>query len=228
MVKRQRKHPVHRFIHDNALSLVMFSLFIIFLVGLSLTGLRHANEELAMHNELLITYWDYVRSGEFIEAVFENWESEFLQMGSLVLFTIWLKQKGSRDSKKLRGKEDVDTESRYAIIHATNWRTRKTAIAHRIYSNSLTIALFALFIISFLLHGIGGVQAANEEALQHGGETMSLVQYLSSSQFWFESFQNWQSEFLAVGSLLVLSIFLRQRKSPESKPIGEPNKQTGS
>lgn len=217
-----------KFLHDNSLSIVLFTLFFLFLVGLSIAGHRAENEELLSHSQPFITYLEYVRSGGFVEAVFENWESEFLQMGALVLLTIWLHQKGAPDSKKIRGKEAVDTSPRYSVLHASSWRTRQKAIAEGLYANSLTIALFGLFILSFILHALGGTAAANQEALQHSGETMSVLQYVRTSQFWFESFQNWQSEFLAVGALIVLSIFLRQRKSPESKPIGDPNSKTSS
>lgn len=217
-----------QFLHNNSLSIVLFALFFAFLIGLSITGHRAENEELLAHHEPVITYLEYIRSGGFAEAVFENWESEFLQMGALVLLTIWLHQKGAPDSKKIRGAESVDTSPRYSILHAGNWNRRKKAIAEGVYANSLTIALFALFLLSFCLHALGGTSAANEQALQHGEPTMSTLEYIRTSQFWFESFQNWQSEFLAVGSLIVLSIFLRQRKSPESKPLGEHNTKTGS
>ncbi|HVI69155.1 MAG TPA: DUF6766 family protein [Magnetospirillaceae bacterium] len=217
-----------RFLKENSLSIVLLSLFFIFLIALSVTGLVHENEELAAHAQPAIGYLEYVTSGNFIEAVFENWESEFLQMGALVVLTIWLVQKGSADSKKLRGKNEVDTSSRYSIIRASSWRTRTKAVYEMLYANSLSIALFSLFFLSLVLHAFSGAAAANEEAVLHHQPTMSVAAYVVSSQFWFESFQNWQSEFLAVGTLLLLSIFLRQRGSPESKPIGEPNKKTGS
>jgi hypothetical protein len=215
-------------LYEHSLSLVLFGLFFIFLFGLSVAGLSYENQELGEHDESAITYVEYISSGGFIEAVFENWESEFLQMGALVVFTIWFRQKGSADSKKLRGKGDVDTEPRYSLLHAASWGNRKKALGEIMYANSLSIALFTLFALSFFLHALSGTAAANEEAVLHGAEQLSVVQYVGSSQFWFESFQNWQSEFLAVGMLLVLSVYLRQRKSPESKPIGESNAKTGS
>lgn len=219
---------VWKHIKENSLSIVLFLLFFVFTAALSIAGFVYENEQLTAHSQPVISYTDYLTSGSFIEAIFENWESEFLQMGALVVLTIWLVQKGSADSKKLRGDNPVDTSSRYSIIHASTWRTRKKALGRMVYTNSLSIALFALFFISFLLHALSGTAAANEEALLHGEETVSVLQYVSSPQFWFESFQNWQSEFLAVGMLLVLSIFLRQRGSPESKPVGDPNAKTGS
>lgn len=217
-----------KFLQNNSLSIVLFSLFFLFLIGLSITGFRHESEELRAHGQAAISYGQYLVSGTFIEAVFENWESEFLQMGALVVLTIWLRQKGSADSKKLRKKESVDTKPRYSILRAGSWTIRRKAIGEALYANSLSLALFSLFILSFMLHAYSGTAAANEAAQLHGQEQVGMWQYVASSQFWFESFQNWQSEFLAVGVLLVFSIFLRQRHSPESKPISETNARTGS
>jgi hypothetical protein len=201
---------------ENSLSIVMFGLFLLFLVGLSIAGLLHENEELAQHGKAAISYWEYVASGNFVEAVFENWESEFLQMWALVILTVMLRQKGAVDSKKIEGTEPVDEVP-----------SRKDLLG-RLYSRSLGVALLALFLASFALHALGGVSAYNDEASQHGEELISVWQYITSSQFWFESFQNWQSEFFAVGSLLLLSIFLREHGSPESKPVDAPNEETGS
>lgn len=216
-----------RFIHNNSLSIILIILFLIFLIGLALTGHAHENEQLTQHGDAPQSLGQYLMSGEFYEAVFENWESEFLQMGSFVILTIWLKQKGSADSKKLRGKGEVDTRPRYSLARASNWPEWWRAFRHTIYSNSLTIVLFLIFFVSFALHGIAGAAAANAEALHHGQPTMTVMEYMSSSQFWFESFQNWQSEYIAVAALIILSIFLRQRSSPESKPVADSNLRTG-
>lgn len=219
---------MQKFFINNGLSIALFGFFFVFLIALSITGWAHNNEELTTHSQATLTFGQYLLDGSFGEAVFENWESEFLQMGALVVLTIWLHQKGSSDSKKIRGKEAVDTSSRFSIIRASSWRTRKKAIGETLYANSLSIALFGLFLISFILHAVTGVAAYNEEAAWYGEPAVSTWQYMTSSTFWFESFQNWQSEFLAVGVLILLSVFLRQRKSPESKPVGESNSQTGS
>jgi len=217
-----------KFVRDNSLSVVLLSLFAVFIVSLALTGHAHENEQLKQHNQPQISLSSYLVSSSFGEAVFENWESEFLQMAALVILTIWLKQKGSADSKKMRGKDKVDTHSRYSILSANSWKSGARGVREIVYGNSLSIALVALFLVSFLLHGVTGAAAANEEALRHGEQAQTVAEYMMSSQFWFESFQNWQSEFLAVGLLLVLSIFLRQRGSPESKPVGEKNSTTGN
>ena len=216
-----------QFWKNNSLSIILIGLFLAFMVGLALTGFAQQNEESAMHGQPAESFGSYLTSGEFVEAVFENWESEFLQMGALVLLTIWFKQKGSADSKKLRGSEPTDTPPRYKLRGAKDWPARWRAIGYMFYSYSLTIALFSLFVISLLLHAAGGVAAANNEAYLHGAAPMTMWQYMGSAQFWFESFQNWQSEFIAVASLLIFSIFLRQRYSPESKPVEDANSKTG-
>lgn len=222
-----RRHPVRRFFLDNGLVIFMFSLFLVFIIGMSYAGYHHQNQELFNHGLPAESYGSYLVSGDFVEAVFENWESEFLQMAALVIATIFFYQRGSADSKRLRGKEAVDTHSRYSIIHATTFRTRVKSVGRALYSNSLSIALLALFLLSFVLHAFGGVDAYNQDQLMHGGQQLSVIGYVGTSTFWFESLQNWQSEFLAVGTLLLLSVYLRQRGSPESKPIGESNRRTG-
>ncbi len=208
--------------------LALFSLFLLSFIGLFITGFDQYNQEQVTHHQSTISFWEYFLTPHFIEAIFENWESEFLQMWALVMLTIFLRQKGSADSKKLKGHEDVDASSRYSIIRSFKQRKNRTkAFSQFLYSHSLGIALLTFFIISFVLHGISGGELYNEEARTHGEEQIPLLQYFISSQFWFESFQNWQSEFLSVASLLLLTIFLRERGSPESKPIGKPNTKTG-
>lgn len=222
-----KKHPFKRFLVNNGLVIFMFSSFLVFIVGMSIAGHHDQNQELLDHGLAAQSYGSYLASGEFVEAVFENWESEFLQMAALVIATIFFFQRGSADSKRLRGKEPVDTHSRYSIIHATTFKGRVKSVGRALYSSSLSLALIALFLISFALHALGGVEAYNQESLMHGGQTISTIAYIGTSTFWFESLQNWQSEFLAVGTLLLLSVYLRQRGSPESKPIGENNQRTG-
>jgi hypothetical protein len=142
-------------------------------------------------------------------------------MWALIILTVYLRQKGSADSKPIRGKTAFDTSSRYSIIRAGTWRTRSKAIGHAFYSHSLGLAMLTLFVISFIIHAIGGLEARNQDALQHEVETISFFSFITSSEFWYQSLQNWQSEFLAIGTLLILSIKLRERGSPESKPVGK-------
>lgn len=212
---------VGRFFRSNNLTIVIFAIFLFSIIGMSIAGWLTNNETLTEHRQGKISYGSYVVSGEFIEGVFENWESEFLQMWALIMLTVYLRQKGSADSKPMRGSAPQDTSSRYSIINASSWRHRSKAIGHVIYSHSLGFAMLLLFILSFTLHAVGGFEAQNQEALQHGMTQDSFIGFITSSEFWYQSLQNWQSEFLAIGTLLVLSIKLRERGSPESKPVGK-------
>lgn len=211
---------IRRLIRNNSLMLVMFGIFILSLVGMSVAGWLSNNSTLEEHSRPTEQYFSYVASGEFVEGVFENWESEFLQMWALIILTIFLRQKGSADSKPLRGKTPQDTRSRYSLTNATTWTARAKAIRHTIYSHSLGLAMLLLFIGSFSLHAFGGTAAYNQDNSLHGEAKVSVPAYVASSQFWYESLQNWQSEFLAIGVLLLLSIKLRERGSPQSKPVG--------
>jgi hypothetical protein len=213
---------IGKFWRNNSLSIIVVSLFLLFLFGQSLTGQRHYNQEQQEHTQASISYIDYLASSHFVEAVFENWESEFLQMSMYVLLTAFFVQKGSAESKepgvvKQNGRLRSDSPK----------LSRKSGLALKLYENSLFIALFILFIVSFMLHASGGAGNACEEARVHSGECYSTLGYVRTSQFWFESFQNWQSEFLAVASLIVLSIFLRQKESPESKSVTDSHAKTG-
>jgi len=212
---------------EHSLSIVVFSLFFVFLFGQSLAGHRHYNQEQTSHQQPTATYTEYLRSGDFIEGVFENWESEFLQMGMYVVLTVFLYQKGSSESKKLSGTEPVDAQPRNSK-HAA-WPVRQGGLVLWLYENSLSIAFLVLFLMSFWLHAYGGSQATCQENFEHTDlECPSTIRYMGSSKFWYESFQNWQSEFLAVGSIVALSVFLRQKGSPESKPVNVSNGKTGT
>jgi len=219
---------IMRALKNNGLAVAMFGIFLLSIIGMSVVGWHTENSDLQEHNQPRQSYGQYVTSGNFVEAVFENWESEFLQMWALVVLTVFLRQKGSSDSKPMRGKAPQDTSSRLSILSADDWKQRSKAFGHFLYAHSLGLALLSIFVVSFMLHAAGGVNAYNETARLHGEETLSLLGYVGSSQFWFESLQNWQSEFLAVGTLLVLSIYLRERGSQQSKPVGKRyNHKTG-
>jgi hypothetical protein len=221
---------MRRILRENGLSIVLFvCFFLTILVGQSITGHREYNSDQQEHGQAPITYAEYLRSGHFLEATMENWESEFFQMGWYVLLTVFLFQKGSSESKKLDEKEPVDRDPRKSKNKKdAPWPVRKGGIALKLYENSLTIAFALLFLLSFFLHALGGTRVYNQEQVWHGGETVSVMQYMGTSRFWFESFQNWQSEFLAIFAMVVLSIFLRQKGSPESKPVDAPHSQTGT
>jgi hypothetical protein len=220
---------VQRFLRDNGLSLAMFAFFALFLLGQSFTGWHVYNDDQQEHGEEAVSYPAYLHTGHFIEATFENWESEYLQMGAYVFFTVYLFQRGSSESKDPDTDEPVDEDPRQARDRPDVPRpVRQGGLVLRLYENSLTLALLGLFLLSFVLHAIGGVREFNQEQLSHGRLALSTLEFLRTSEFWFQSFQNWQSEFLAVFSLVVLSIVLRQRGSPESKPVAAPHRETGT
>jgi hypothetical protein len=190
---------------------------LIFWSGQFITGMKLVNAERKENGLPQFSTIEYSKSGHFIAATFENWESEFLQMAFYVFLTIYLRQKGSSESKSLYKKEEVDRDPK---IHPNApWPVKKGGIWLKIYSNSLTIALFSLFLFSFFMHFYGSLKNFNEQQAGNNLPLASASQYIGSSQFWFESFQNWQSEFLSVAAIVLLSIWLRQKGSPESKPV---------
>jgi hypothetical protein len=210
-------------LRNNGLSLALFALFLASIVGQVFFGWRALGEELAIHGHLAPDLRNYLLSGHFLSATFENWESEFLQMGVYVLLTAWLIQKGSPESRAPGESWDEPCCSGPGVP----WPVRKGGLWLRLYAHSLSITLFVLFALSFWLHLLGSTRRANEEALLHAAPAITAAQRLADPEFWYESFQNWQSEFLSIGTLIVLAIFLRERGSPESKPVQAPHSQTG-
>ena len=221
---------MRRFLRENGLSVVWLGLFFMTLIfGQSVVGQREYNSDQREHGRPEVTYAEYVVSPHFIEATMENWESEFLQMFLFVALTAFLYQKGSAESKKLDEEEEVDRDPRRSKDKKdAPWPVRKGGFVLTLYSYSLSLAFLLLFLGSFFLHAAGGAREYNQEQAEHGSsERVTTLQYMATSRFWFESLQNWQSEFLAVGLMVVLSIWLRQRGSPESKPVDAPHSQTG-
>ena len=214
-----------KFLKNNALSITFALLFIISLGGQFVTGMYQHNEQLISNGRHELSAWQYASSGHFIQATFENWESEFLQMGLFVLLTIWLRQKGSSESKKFEP-EEVEREPD-AKTKGAPWPVRKGGFILVLYKNSLSIAFFALFAVSFYLHFHGSYLEENAERNMQGKVLVTQARYIFSSRFWFESFQNWQSEFLSVFAIVILSVYLRQQGSPQSKPVDAPNSETG-
>ncbi|HUR24126.1 MAG TPA: DUF6766 family protein [Acidimicrobiales bacterium] len=212
----------------NGLSIVMFGLFAVFFVGMTAAGVRQYNQEQTDHGQEAVSFVKYLQTGAFVEATFENWESEFLQMGGFVLLTVWLRQKGSPESKPLEGEQPEDEDPRTSDREDAPWAARMGGVPTWLYERSLSLALFGLFFVSFALHAAGGAKEYSAEQLAHGGHAVGTLGYLATSQFWFESFQNWQSEFLSVGVLVVLSVYLRQKGSPESKPVAAAHAETGT
>ena len=222
---------MRRFFRNNGLSIVLFvGFFLTLLVGQTLTGHQEYNNDQEEHNQPTVTYLEYLGTGHFLEATAENWESEFFQMGFYVVLTIFLYQKGSSESKEPGKEETVDRDPRNSKNKKdAPWPVRQGGFILKLYENSLSITLFLLFLISFYLHAVGGASEYNQDQLEHGRtEQLTTMQYMGTSRFWFESLQNWQSEFLAIFAMVVLSIFLRQKGSPESKPVDAPHSQTGS
>jgi hypothetical protein len=213
------------FLYNNSLSITFLLLFVITIVAQVFTGFHQYNGFLNDHHQDPIRILYYFKSGHFIEATFENWESEFLQMALFVWLTIFLRQKGSSESKQLSGKEDVD---RQPEIHPnTPWPVRKGGIILSVYKHSLSLSLLLLFIASFLLHWYGSNKDFNEQQILEGKSPETMITYIINSRLWFESFQNWQSEFLSVFAIIFLSIYLREFGSPQSKPVDAPHSETG-
>jgi hypothetical protein len=213
---------------DRGLLLVNAALFAIFLAGMSVTGWQTSNQELIDHGMAAETFLGFLGSGDFFEAVFENWESEFLQMGSYVVLTIFLFQKGSSESRPIGKAAPQDADPRaHAGDPKAPWPVRRGGAWLVLYEHSLLILFALLFLASFVGHAIGGAAAYSEEQLEHGGSPLGPMEYLGTSQFWFESFQNWQSEFMVVAVLAGATVYLRQRGSPESKPVATPHAETG-
>ena len=222
---------MRRFARENGLSLFFFAIFAITLVGQSFAGRNAFNAEQAEHGGGPASWWSYVTSTDFGGAVMENWQSEFLQFTLFIFATIWLVQKGSAESKRL---DDAGPESKakqriggHAAANAPRW-AKLDDWRTRIYENSLLLAMTTLFFATWLAQSLNNWRGYNDEARQHGGETIGWTSYLGNADFWERTLQNWQSEFLAVGTMAVFTIYLRQRGSPESKPVGAPHEETGA
>ena len=215
----------HGFLERNGLSLVLLVLLITAFVGQVLTGWRQHNSERVQEQRRELRLGEYLQSPHFISATFENWESEFLQMAMYVLLTVKLYQVGSSESKDPDKSEEVDREPRAKA--SAPWPVRQGGWVLAIYKHSLSLAFALLFAISFVLHLYGSYGSYREERIMNGEPVPPMAEYAIGHRFWFESFQNWQSEFLAVLSIVVLSIWLREKGSPESKPVDAPHMQTG-
>lgn len=221
---------VRHMLRNNSLSIVVVITFLlIWLVGQTTAGLGTYNAEQRRAGHTEVSFGRYLTTSHFGEATFENWESEFLQMGMYVVLTVKLRQRGSSESKPLDAPTPQDDDP---LDHRDDpeapWPVRRGGAWLAIYRNSLSLTFLALFLASFLLHALTGSRAFNSEQVSAGSvDRVSTWGYMNRSQFWFESLQNWQSEFLAVAAIVVLSIVLRQHGSPESKPVHAPHSATG-
>ena len=215
----------HTFFYRNGLSIVFLSLFIISLFAQAFTGWKEYNDELKDENAAQVSFPSYLTTGHFVSSTFENFQSEFLQMALYVVLTVGLRQQGSAESKSLEGEEEVDREP--VAKKDAPWPVKKGGAWLFLYSHSLSIVFFLLFFASWGMHLYGSWRDHNVEQLIKGKLPETMSAYLTAPRFWFETFQNWQSEFLSVFSIVVLSIFLRQKGSPESKPVDAPDMETG-
>jgi len=220
---------LRRAIRDNGLSLFFMALFVVALVGQSIAGYLENNEELTQHGESAIPFATFVTSSSFLVDVAENWQSEFLQFFLFIFATIWLIQRGSPESKK-PGDEGLGSDEDQLVGSHAKPDSPKWASAggwrQAVYSNSLLIVMGTIFLLSWFAQSVGGVVVVNEMNAQHGLPTETWLDYVLSADFWNRTLQNWQSEFLAVGAMVTFAIYLRQRGSSESKPVGTPHHMT--
>jgi hypothetical protein len=215
-----------RFWRNNSLSIVFLVLFIGTLLAQSITGLKVYNEEVKEEGGREISYFQYLSSGHFLESTFENWESEFLQMAAFITLTMFLYQKGSSESKDPDKKEETDKEPDPTKKEAP-WPVKKGGLIGKMYKHSLSYVLFLLFLLTFLAHWYGSWKEYNQEQALKGKPVTGAIQYLGNPKLWYESFENWQSEFLSVFAIVILSIYFRQQSSSQSKPVDAPYDQTG-
>jgi hypothetical protein len=220
-----------RFLRENGLSLFFAAILIGSLAGQSFTGLHAFNAEALAHDEPTYGWWRYVTSSEFGGDVMENWQSEFLQFTLYIFATIWFMQRGSSESKSKDQLGLMSDQSQrvggYARERSPAW-AKAAGLRRRLYENSLGLAMTACFLGSWLCQSLTNWRSYNHDQLDHGGATIGWGEYWANSDFWARSLQNWQSEFLAVGTMAVFAIYLRQRGSPESKPVGAAHDETVS
>ena len=217
-------------LRNHGLALFFLAIFLASLVGQAFAGQDAFNHSQIAHGGDPVSIGRYVTSSEYWVDVLENWQSEYLQFTLFIFATVWLVQKGSSESKAL---DNTGTETKaeqkigeHADARSPKW-ARVGGLRTRIYSNSLLIVMAAIWLTSWLGQSVTGRITYNAEQLDHREAALSWSRYVTTSDFWNRTLQNWQSEFLAVGSIAVLAIYLRQRGSPESKPVGTPHDATG-
>ena len=220
-----------KWIREQSLSLFFFALFLVTLIGQSVAGQRAHNAEQLAHDSDPMSWSRYVVSSHFGEAVIENWQSEWLQFVVFTMATIWFVQKGSNESKEV-DQAGLESDQRqrvkgYADERSPLW-AKVDDVRRTIYENSFLIVMGVIFFASWFVQSLTAWNEFNDEQRQHGESTVSWWTYLDRADFWEKTLQNWQSEFLAVGTMVVFTIYLRQRGSPESKPVGAPHDETAS
>ncbi|MFI6458657.1 DUF6766 family protein [Streptosporangium amethystogenes] len=222
---------MRRFVRDNSLSLFFLIAFLLALAGQSVAGNADVNARRLSEGGAPISWPAYVTSSDFTVDVAENWQSEYLQFLLFILVTVWLVQRGSPESKK-PGEEGPEGDAeqrigRHALPGSPRW-ARATGLRQTLYGNSLGLLMGVIFVLSWLGQSVAGTAAYNEQQLAQLQDPVSWADYLASADFWNRSLQNWQSELLAVLSMVVFSVYLRQRGSPESKPVGASHDTTGA
>jgi hypothetical protein len=220
-----------KLLRPHALSLFFAVIFLLALWGQSLAGLVEYNADQLAHSGAEVSYGAFLTSSAFVVDVAENWQSEFLQFFLFILATVWLVQTGSPESKK-PGDEGVGSDrdqlvGRFAKANSPRW-VRRAGWRLTLYSNSLLLVMGAIFACSWWIQSIAGTVVYNEEQSEHGDNAVTWLGYVATPDFWNRTLQNWQSEFLAVGCMVAFSIFLRQRGSSESKPVGTPHHETAT
>lgn len=225
------ERALRRFLRQNSLTIFFLVIFLVTVAAQSQAGWRLYRDDQRAHHEPAVSYPHYLVTSEFSAEVMENWQSEFLQFTLYILATVWLVQKGSNESKQEgeSGREDDEKQltGRYAHADSPRW-ARLGGWRTTIYSNSLVIAMTTIFILSWFAHFLNGWNQYNADQRAHSQPTVAWTTYLHEPEFWDTTLQNWQSEFLAVGTMAAFGIYLRQRGSPESKPVGAPHEQTAS
>ena len=225
-----------RTLRNHSLSLFFLTIFIAALIGQAIAGHAEYNNEEITHARLLneqpetLSFWRYIGTSDFGQAVMENWQSEYLQFTLFIFATVWFVQKGSPESKELHkvGLESDEDQriGEHAHPDSPKW-ARARGIKLFLYSNSLLIVMGLIWLGSWFAQSVTGWSTYNAQQIEHEDQTLNWLQYIGSADFWQSTLENWQSEFLAVGSMAVLAIYLRQRGSPESKPVGAPHETTG-
>jgi hypothetical protein len=219
-----------KFVKDNGLSIFFLALFLVAIVLQAIAGHADFNEDQARHGDPRVSLARYVVSSEFGVAVLENWQSEYLQFTLFVLVTVWLIQRGSPESKEpdKAGRESDEDQrvGEHAKRESPRW-ARVDGVRRTIYENSLLIVMALIWVGSWFAQSVTGVTEYNAMRLDHHQASVSWGEYLTRPDFWEKTLQNWQSEFLAVGSMAILAVYLRQRGSPESKPVGASHEATG-
>jgi hypothetical protein len=221
---------MRRFLRDNSMSVVFLLLFLTALCGQAIAGHADFNDVAQSHGDPTISLGRYVVSSDFGSAVMENWQSEYLQFTLFILLTVWLLQRGSPESKELdkpgRESDQAQKVGPYAQQNSPGW-AKLAGVRRTLYENSLVLVMGTFWLGTWLAQSISGAAQYNAEQLDHLQHPLSWWQYIGTASFWENTLENWQSEFLAVGSMAILAVYLRQRGSPESKPVGTPHGATG-